>query len=185
MGGGERGSRTPEMTIDSVEPCFADESKIRVTARISEDVGGLLPYLNAVLANATYVPDRPALTFTKGVRLVTVYPTRVTIAKADDLSDAEETLGWLAERLGWCGEHREEIEPVFEGKVRVKPLDIYGLLPGTNCGECGERSCLAFALLLLQDKHRPADCAPLYRDKDMEARRGRLGELTRALGIGE
>jgi len=149
-----------------------------------EDVGGLLPYLNAVLANATYVPDRPALTFTKGVRLVTVYPRRATVAKADDLADAQTTLSWLAERIAWCREHREEIEPMFEGKVRVKPLDIYGLLPGTNCGECGERSCLAFALLLLQEKHLPADCAPLYREPALEGKRRRLEELAAALGLG-
>ncbi len=60
------------MEIESVEPCFADETKIRFIARICGDVGDLLPYLNALLPNATYVPDRPALTFAKGIHLITV-----------------------------------------------------------------------------------------------------------------
>lgn len=169
--------------IEHVEPCFADANKIRLVARIPVDVSDLLPYLNALLANATYVPERPALTFTKGTRLVTVYPRRVTIAKADDIPDAEETLAWLTERLNHVHEHREEIEPVYEKKVKIKPLDIYGLLPGTNCRECGERSCLAFALLLLQEQHVLADCGPLNREEGYADKLGRLREVLDALGL--
>ncbi len=188
--------------IEQVEPCFADETKIRLIARIPTDVSELLPYLNALLANATYVGegggkhkgagqenstayagDRPALTFTRGQRLITVYPRRVTIAKAEDVADAEEVLAWLAERLNYVCQHREEIEPVTEGKIKIKPLDIYGLLPQTNCRECGEQSCLAFALLLLQEKHRPRDCSPLYREERWKGKRERLEEVMASLGL--
>ncbi len=62
-------------------------------------------------------------------------------------------------------------------------MDIYGLLTGTNCGECGERSCLAFALLILQEKHRLADCLPLYQD-EFVGKRHRLEEIVEALGLG-
>jgi len=172
-----------KIDIEHVEPCFADETKIRLIARIPVDVSELLPYLNAVLANATYVPERPALTFTKGPRLVTVYPRKVTIAKADDIPDAEETLSWLAERLNYVHEHRGEIEPVYEKKVKIKPLDIYGLLPQTNCRECGERGCLAFALLLLQEKHRLRDCPPLYGEERWEGKKKRLEEIVESLGL--
>ncbi|WP_458012349.1 (Fe-S)-binding protein [Candidatus Solincola sp.] len=199
MGGGEM--LIERIDIEQVEPCFADETKIRLIARIPVDVSELLPYLNAVLANATYVgggegkegpedgevptyaSDRPALTFTKGPRLVTVYPRRVTIAKADDVADAEETLDWLVERLNYVHEHREEIEPVYEGKIKIKPLDIYGLLPQTNCRECGEQGCLAFALLLLQEKHRLRDCPPLYREERWKGKRERLEEVVASLGL--
>ena len=172
-----------KIDIEHVEPCFADETKIRLIARIPVDVSELMPYLNAVLAGATYVRDRPALTLTKGIRLVTVYPRKVTIAKADDIADAEETLAWLCERINHVHEHRDEIEPVYEGKIKVKPLDIYGLLPQTNCRECGEQSCLAFALLLLQEKHRLSDCGPLHREERWAAKLGRLKEVLEALGL--
>ncbi|NPV58401.1 MAG: DUF3343 domain-containing protein [Actinobacteria bacterium] len=169
--------------IEHVEPCFADETKIRLIARIPVDVSELMPYLNAVLANASYVRDRPALTFTKGPRLVTVYPRKVTIAKADDIADAEETLAWLCEKINHVHERREEIEPVYEGKIKIMPLDIYGLLPQTNCHECGEHSCLAFALLLLQEKHRLSDCGPLCREERYAAKLRRLREVLDALGL--
>ncbi len=189
--------------IEHVEPCFADESKIRLIARIPVDVSELMPYLNAVLANASYVGersdageerggtasaavgggDRPALTFTKGARLVTVYPRKVTIAKADDIADAEETLAWLCEKINHVHERRNEITPVYEGKIRIKPLDIYGLLPQTNCRECGEQSCLAFALLLLQEKHPLADCGPMVREEKYADKLRRLREVLDALGL--
>ncbi|MBU7034592.1 MAG: hypothetical protein HXS49_05335, partial [Theionarchaea archaeon] len=28
---------------------------------------------------------------------------------------------------------------------RLGPLDLYRHLPKTNCGECGEKTCMAFA----------------------------------------
>ncbi|MDD5668341.1 MAG: (Fe-S)-binding protein [Actinomycetota bacterium] len=172
-----------KIDIEHVEPCFADETKIRLIARVPVDVSELMPYLNAMLASATYVRDRPALTLTKGIRLITVYPRRVTIAKADDVADAEETLAWLCEKINHAHDHKGEIQPVFEGKIRIKPLDIYGLLPQTNCRECGEKSCLAFALLLLQEKHPLRDCMPLYREKKWADKLRRLKDVLEALGL--
>ncbi len=169
--------------ITMVEPCYADQEKIRLFAQLPEDVRELLPYLNAKLANATYVAERDTLTFMKGGRLVTVYPRRVSIAKADDLADAEQVLEWLAERINFVHAHRDEIEPVTERRVHIGPLDIYSWLPQTNCRECGEVSCLAFALLLLQEKHRLADCRPLYTSADLTGQRQRLKEFAEALGM--
>lgn len=172
-----------KIDIESVEPCFADETKIRLIARAPVDLSDILPYLNAVLANATYIAKFPALTLTRGIRLITIYALDVTIAKADDVDDARETLAWLVEKINYCDEHRGEIEPVYGGKVKVKPLDIYSLLPQTNCRECGEQGCWPFAILLLQEKHRLAECLPLFRDEEHAGRRERLKEVVAALGL--
>ncbi|HFC97941.1 MAG TPA: DUF3786 domain-containing protein [Thermosulfurimonas dismutans] len=40
----------------------------------------------------------------------------------------------------------------------LTPLDVVKLLPRTNCGECGEVSCLAFAVAVLSGKRSPRDC---------------------------
>ncbi len=171
--------------IVQVEPCVADPEKIRLFARIPVDIRELLPYLNAKLGNATYVKDRDTLTCMKGGRLISIYPRKVSIAKADDVADAERVLAWLAERINFVEEHRDEIEPVTERRVRIGALDIYSWLPQTNCRRCGETSCLAFALLLLQEKHRLSDCAPLYSDGEWAPQRGRLEEFMEALGMGD
>lgn len=38
------------------------------------------------------------------------------------------------------------------------PLEIYALLPKSNCGQCYLPSCLAFAAALLKDEKQPSDC---------------------------
>jgi acetyl-CoA decarbonylase/synthase complex subunit gamma len=48
------------------------------------------------------------------------------------------------------------------------PMEIWKYLPGTNCGECGEKTCLAFASLLIERKKRLEDCPPLFEPKYAE-----------------
>ncbi|MGB9630132.1 MAG: (Fe-S)-binding protein, partial [Thermodesulfobacteriota bacterium] len=43
--------------------------------------------------------------------------------------------------------------------------------PGTNCKECGMRSCLAFAFKLLDQKLGIEKCRPLFTDLFKEKRR--------------
>ncbi len=45
------------------------------------------------------------------------------------------------------------------------PLEIYALLPKTNCGECGIATCLAFAAAVLKGDKRPSDCPRLNEEK--------------------
>lgn len=43
-------------------------------------------------------------------------------------------------------------------------LGIYKLLPQTNCAECGETNCMAFAAKLLSRSKLPEDCLPMVRE---------------------
>ncbi len=43
-------------------------------------------------------------------------------------------------------------------------LSIYNLLPQTNCGECGEANCMAFASKLLERSKHPEDCKPMVKE---------------------
>ena len=42
-------------------------------------------------------------------------------------------------------------------------LSIYKLLPQTNCGECGEANCMAFASRMLERSKLPQDCPPMVK----------------------
>ena len=44
------------------------------------------------------------------------------------------------------------------------PLEIYALLPKTNCGDCGIATCLGFAALVLKGEKLPAVCRHLSRN---------------------
>ncbi len=44
----------------------------------------------------------------------------------------------------------------------ISPIDVYKLLPKTNCGECHEANCMAFATRLVNGELLLADCPPLH-----------------------
>ncbi len=51
---------------------------------------------------------------------------------------------------------------------KVTLLSVYRFLPQTNCGECGEPNCMAFASKLLERKFTPENCPPLKKPKYKE-----------------
>ncbi|UCC34068.1 MAG: acetyl-CoA decarbonylase/synthase complex subunit gamma [Candidatus Bathyarchaeota archaeon] len=54
-------------------------------------------------------------------------------------------------------------------KAEISPIDIYKFLPRTNCGECGEKTCMAFATKLASREARLSDCPPLLKPEFKEA----------------
>jgi hypothetical protein len=44
------------------------------------------------------------------------------------------------------------------------PLQVYKLLPKTNCGDCGVSTCMAFAAAIIKQEKRLADCPHLDRE---------------------
>ncbi len=74
---------------------------------------------------------------------------------------------------------------------KLKPLEIYKLLPRTNCGECGESSCMAFAAKLIEREADLSQCKPLFRDPKYKKNLEKLLELLRppvkdvVIGVGE
>ena len=45
------------------------------------------------------------------------------------------------------------------------PLEAYKYLPATNCGECGEQTCMAFAAHLIDRSLKLEDCKPILDEK--------------------
>jgi acetyl-CoA decarbonylase/synthase complex subunit gamma len=57
------------------------------------------------------------------------------------------------------------------------PMEIWKYLPGTNCGECGEKTCLAFASHLKERSTRLEECTPLCKDEKYADKVKQLAEL--------
>lgn len=47
----------------------------------------------------------------------------------------------------------------------TSPLNLYKQLPQTNCKECGEQTCMAFAAGLIARTKKVEDCTPLIKEK--------------------
>ncbi|MFW9817866.1 MAG: acetyl-CoA decarbonylase/synthase complex subunit gamma, partial [Candidatus Thorarchaeota archaeon] len=71
------------------------------------------------------------------------------------------------------------------------PLEIYPLLPGTNCQDCGEANCMAFATKMAEHTVKLRACTPLYEDPKYAKKLVKLEELVTppvrevTIGVGE
>ena len=67
----------------------------------------------------------------------------------------------------------------------VTVMELYQLLPRTNCKKCGESTCMAFAVALLSRKKNISDCPPILAP-DFEKQKEKLESLLLpAAGAGE
>ncbi len=143
-------------------PCVADPAKLRLIAHFAGDVAEALPYLNAELFKGSYVPTMPVFTFMDGHRMVSLFRDRVAIAKANDIVDVWASLERVRCLVNDVWTRRPAIVPSSETRRRPPALEIYKRLPGTNCRECGEPSCTAFAWAVWRGDVRPRDCSPVF-----------------------
>jgi ArsR family metal-binding transcriptional regulator len=91
-------------------------------------------------------------------------------------------LGWLRDLINETYERQDQIEPNYSMAAELKALDIFKLLPGTNCKKCGELTCLAFAVKLIGRDIEITKCDPLFSEKYQE-KRNVLLELLQAAGF--
>jgi len=61
--------------------------------------------------------------------------------------------------------------------ARPSPLEVYGLLDKSNCGDCGYDTCMAFATDMLERKVRIEDCTHLMEDPKQRKNREKLKEM--------
>jgi len=54
---------------------------------------------------------------------------------------------------------------VRKGTRELSPLDVYMLLPRTNCGKCREKNCMAFAAKVVNREVAIEECPPLLEEK--------------------
>jgi len=59
----------------------------------------------------------------------------------------------------------------------VSPIDIYKLLPKTNCKKCGEENCMAFAVKLVNMETRLELCTPLLEEPKYRKNYEKLKEI--------
>jgi ArsR family metal-binding transcriptional regulator len=163
-------------------PCVADETRIRLIAHLAGDLTPVLPYLNGTLPQASFNARSSTLTFMDGRRLITLYPRRIAIGKADGLVDGWRTLERIRILANRTWARHAELVP--SSVLRAKPpvLEIYKRLPRTNCGDCGEQTCMAFAASLWQGRSALSRCRPVFTEEHA-ALRAALVEICHGLGL--
>jgi len=156
--------------------CNPSSQKVNALADLSEDISEVLPYLNTVLKGLQYHPEDKFLTVKRKGHVITFWPQQIAVTKLEDENEAGEFIEELKEIVNETYANRDHIKPTYTSRSIPRPLDIFKLLPGKNCKECGEPTCLAFALKLINDEVEWKQC-PLLLTEEFEANRLKLSEI--------
>ncbi len=149
-------------SIMVLAPCMADITKIRLIANLSGNFTEVFPYLNTEMPQGMYNKEVPLFTFMDTYRMVSLYSKRITIAKADDIIDAWRLLEKIRCLVNDVWQRKDSIQPSYEMKRKPPALEIYKRLPGLSCKQCGEKTCMAFALRLWSGEINPLLCKPIF-----------------------
>ena len=141
--------------------CNPSFQSLHCMAHLDEDISEVLPYLNSALGGHRYCEDPPSLTLKAHGKLITLHARKIAINALEEESQADRILEWLKQEINETWENRGEIEPVYENAPRPDILEILKNLPRTNCGDCGQPTCMVFAVQLAEGAKAPENCLPL------------------------
>ncbi len=162
------------ITLTKTLPCLAEPGKIIVIGKPERSLDDVIPYLATLPGIIAYNPETLTLTFRRQQGFLTLYPDRVYITKLKDFDEGLVVLAALKDAINATWEKRAELVAMTEARRAPRWLDIYTLLPQTNCKQCGETTCMAFAAALLQHYRELDECIPLTSDPAFGDRRATL-----------
>ncbi len=156
--------------------CNPSSEKVNALVELSEDISEVLPYLNTVLKGFQYSDDEKILTIKRKGRLITFRPQQIAITKLEDEKEAREVMEELKQVVNETYENKNHIKPTYTSKSVPRPTDIFKLLPGKNCKECGVPTCFAFAFKLTNNELEWKQC-PLLLTEEFKAKGLKLSEI--------
>ncbi len=156
--------------------CNPSSQKVNAIADLSEDISEVFPYLNTVLKGIQYNETEKILVVKKGGRLITFRPRQISLTKLEDENEARIVMEEIKQILNETYSKKKQIKPTYTSRSIPRPLDIFKLLPGKNCKDCGEPTCMAFSLKLVNDETEWKQC-PLLLTKEFDKNRLKLMEI--------
>lgn len=169
-----------EIKITKVLPCIADINKIRFHAELDKNISDLMPYLNRIIDSAVYNHQGCTLTIKKD-GLITLHSKEIAAGQVKDIKTAYEICDWIKQQINFVYENKDKIEPLYERRGQITVLEIYKLLPQTNCKQCGELTCVAFACKVLSEEKNLVLCKQIF-ESQYEERRKMLFKILKDCG---
>ncbi len=150
----------------STSDCHPGAEWFRVFVTLHDDISEVLPYLNAELDQPTdYRHSEGFLLWKHGNKNYAFRPTEIIIAPVADNEEALELTKSIIGTINDIWKRKDAITPDVEGsKPLPNALDLFKLLPRTNCRECGFPTCMAFAVELRTDFTKSSLCPDLSED---------------------
>lgn len=162
------------ITLTKILPCLAEPGKFIVIGDPSRKLDEVLPYLATLPNVIAYNPEVCTLTLSRQPGFISLYSQKAYITKVKDTEEGLALFKALVDAINATWDNREALVAMNEKKHAPRPLDIWTLLPQTNCKQCGEATCMAFACKLLLQERELGECLPLQRDIAFTDRRATL-----------
>ncbi len=145
--------------------CLPEAQAFRIVVQLNDDISEVLPYINALFDNTEYYHDTKILLWEYELRRYALRPFEIAVIPVNSREEALLLIDETIDRINDIWNRRNEIEPSFEGKKTLpNVLDIFKLLPGTNCKECDYATCMAYAAALREGKAELTACRLLLDD---------------------
>ena len=168
--------------VELAEPaCGAGGSKYGAVVKLPNDISGVLPYLNAVAKASRYDHKNRILILDEPEQRYAFRAHEIRLAEAGNLLDAKNISEEIVERLNQLWQKRDSITPDFTERTHPPVMEVFRLLPGTNCRRCGYNTCMAFAAALSREAGKPEDCLPIDEDEFADSMK-KLRQLCTARG---
>ena len=132
-----------------------------IQANFDTDISELFPYINADIFDAVYYEKPDYIKFSLEKYYCALHPHSVAASPCMSKEEGVFFLNLLFDFLNNLSSRRDSIVPNYKKKKYIPVLDIFKLLPQTNCRECGFLTCLAFAAELSRGEIMPEACPAL------------------------
>jgi ArsR family metal-binding transcriptional regulator len=162
------------INLSKILPCLAEPGKVIVIGEPGRSLAEVIPYLATLPGVIAYNPDTLTLTFRRQPGFMTFYPDKVYITQVENIEVGLELFQAIVVAINATWEHRAELVAPTAARRAPRWLDIFTLVPQTNCKQCGEATCMAFAAAILQQRRSLAECLPMASDVGFSERRAAI-----------
>jgi ArsR family metal-binding transcriptional regulator len=170
-------SLVKDYDVQLIEPgCAPGASHWNALLSFPNDISDVFPYLNALFEGVWYDHQNKTLIWRKENQIYAFRPQELRIAQVRDLQNAREIADEIIARINHIWRDREQTTPRYTERTPPSVIEIYKLLPQTNCRQCGYLSCMAFAADLRQNNVPIGNCPPLGESEHL-AKKDRIENL--------
>lgn len=142
--------RYTDFTINrsGINSALSDKPCLGISFKLECDVSHLFPFINAEIESTRYFSDPEYIQFMLYDSFCSLFANELIAVQFANEREARIFAGKAVEFLNDLHSRRDSITPDHKSFKQLSVIDILNLVPQTNCKECGQSTCLAFAALL-------------------------------------
>ena len=175
-------TKVEKFDVFDIKPCVSNPANLRFVAQADIRFDEAIPYLflSFPSSQTKYMQKQNILTLIIWNRMITLFPSRkIGITNTAGMEEAKEILEKLRQQINAAFERKEKQGPPKAEEIttlqNLSPMRIHCLLPKTNCGDCGEATCMAFTFKIIVGERTLKHCLPL-KDPDTPRLQQKLQE---------